>query len=106
VNARSGIGLTALMPAASWGHSDIVAALLAKGAQVNLQDQEGRTALIWAAFGDGGTKDSRVAVVKLLLANGADVNLRNSAGKTALMIARDKARLEIVQLLQKARDEK
>jgi ankyrin repeat protein len=38
VNARNRFGSTALMGAAAGGHADIVAELLARKAQVNVQD--------------------------------------------------------------------
>ena len=90
------------MLAASWGHPETVGALLAKGANVNEQDQEGRTALMLAAFNDRADDNNRVAVVELLLGRQADVNLQDNKGKTALMVAQEKDRPEIVQLLRKA----
>jgi len=63
--------------------SDIakVQALLAQGADVNLQDMGGWTALMLASMrGDE-------AVVKVLLENGAKVNLQRNDGWTALILA-------------------
>ncbi|XP_027138079.1 KN motif and ankyrin repeat domain-containing protein 1 isoform X2 [Larimichthys crocea] len=63
VNARaSQAGQTALMLAVSHGRMDMVRALLAQGAEVNLQDDEGSTALMCAS--EHGHAD----IVKLLLA--------------------------------------
>ena len=50
-----------------------VKALLAKGANVNAADEEGHTALIFAAF------NGRAETVKLLLAAGADPNAKAAA---------------------------
>ena len=53
----------------------------ANGADVNAKDENGDTALIWAARYD------KEKVVSALLAAGADVNVKNAYGTTALMLA-------------------
>jgi len=58
-------GQTALMLAVSHGRQEMVEALLACGADVNLQDEEGSTALMCAC------EHGRVETVKLLLAQPA-----------------------------------
>ena len=83
----------ALHDAASNGDVAKVKTLLAQGADVNYQNQYGRTALMKTAL------KGHVAVVKLLLAQGADVNLKNKKGKTALSVAKNK---EVIQLLKAA----
>ncbi|KGL78212.1 KN motif and ankyrin repeat domain-containing protein 3, partial [Tinamus guttatus] len=66
VNAKaSQAGQTALMLAVSHGRQEMVAALLACGADVNLQDEEGSTALMCAC------EHGRVETVRLLLAQPA-----------------------------------
>lgn len=55
-------GQTALMLAVSHGRIDMVKALLACGADVNIQDDEGSTALMCAS------EHGHVEIVKLLLA--------------------------------------
>jgi ankyrin repeat protein len=62
----------------------------------NLQDKDGWTALIRAAY-KGHTE-----VVKLLLAPGTNVNLQNIRGLTALMHASFKGHTKVVELLLKA----
>jgi ankyrin repeat protein len=71
---------TALMHAASEGHTEIVKFLLAKGAEVNAQTDEG-TALMMAVTG------GRAEIVKLLLDAGAEVNVKNRLGDSALIMS-------------------
>lgn len=66
-------GQTALMLAVSHGRIDMVRALLAAGAEVNIQDDEGSSALMCA--GEHGHAD----IVKLLLAQpGCDATLTDN----------------------------
>lgn len=74
-------GYTLLIAAVDCCRIEIVQALLAKGVDVNGQDNEGETALVRAAFA------ARPAVVQALLAKGADVNKATTGGVTALMAA-------------------
>ena len=64
------------------GHLDIVKMLLDRGADVNESDDNGRTPLLWAAFG------RETAMTRLLLQRGANVNARDCNGYTALSAAR------------------
>lgn len=74
-------GGTALIRVSSLlsGKAEIVQFLLSNGADINAKDDEGRTALMWAAF--GGKKET----LQILLAYNADINLRDNNGRTALM---------------------
>lgn len=66
-------GQTGLMLAVSHGRMDMVRALLAHGADVNIQDDEGSTALMCAS------EHGHVEIVKLLLAQpGCDATLSDS----------------------------
>ena len=71
---------TALMHAASEGHTEIVKLLLAKGAEVNAQTDEG-TALMMAV------RAGRAEIVKLLLDAGAELNTKHRVGDTALIMS-------------------
>ncbi|XP_016397453.1 KN motif and ankyrin repeat domain-containing protein 1-like [Sinocyclocheilus rhinocerous] len=95
VNAKaSQAGQTALMLAVSHGHIDMVRALLAAGAEVNIQDDEGSTALMCA--GEHGHAD----IVKLLLAQpGCDATLTDNDESTALSIALEAGHKDIAMLL-------
>uniref|UniRef100_A0A672YE46 Uncharacterized protein n=1 Tax=Sphaeramia orbicularis TaxID=375764 RepID=A0A672YE46_9TELE len=95
VNAKaSQAGQTALMLAVSHGRMDMVQALLAQGAQVNLQDDEGSTALMCAS------EHGHVDIVKLLLVQpDCDATLTDSDESTALSIALEAGHNEIAMLL-------
>eukprot|EP00042_Codosiga_hollandica_P054483 m.738654 g.738654 ORF g.738654 m.738654 type:complete len:670 (+) comp58909_c0_seq1:311-2320(+) len=73
--------------------ADIIEALLTAGANVNLPDEEGTTALILAAAA------APSAVINRLLDAGADVNAQDSLGLSALMHAIIKDNFEAVALL-------
>uniref|UniRef100_A0A3Q3KZF1 KN motif and ankyrin repeat domain-containing protein 1-like n=1 Tax=Mastacembelus armatus TaxID=205130 RepID=A0A3Q3KZF1_9TELE len=95
VNTKaSQAGQTALMLAVSHGRMDMVQALLAQGAEVNLQDDEGSTALMCAS--EHGHAD----IVKLLLAQtDCDAALTDSDESTALSIALEAGHHDIAVLL-------
>uniref|UniRef100_A0A3P8RPE1 KN motif and ankyrin repeat domains 1b n=1 Tax=Amphiprion percula TaxID=161767 RepID=A0A3P8RPE1_AMPPE len=95
VNAKaSQAGQTALMLAVSHGRIDMVQALLALGAEVNVQDDEGSTALMCAS--EHGHAD----IVKLLLAQPeCDATLTDSDESTALSIALEAGHNDIAVLL-------
>ena len=74
---------------------DVIRFLLDQGAEINHQDEMGRTPLIMAI-----SYDNRI-MVKLLIANGADVNKPDSSGKTPLMLANERKITEIIRLLKR-----
>ena len=81
------------MLASQNGRVEIVRLLLDAGADKNLLDCDGFTALMLAS--DRGHHE----VVRLLLEAGADEGLTNCFGRTALMPASQAGRVEIVRLL-------
>ncbi|XP_056137672.1 KN motif and ankyrin repeat domain-containing protein 1a [Lampris incognitus] len=95
VNARaSQAGQTGLMLAVSHGRMDMVRALLAQGADVNIQDDEGSTALMCAS------EHGHVEIVKLLLGQpGCDATLSDSDESNALSIALEAGHKDIAVLL-------
>jgi hypothetical protein len=107
--------------------AELVTYLLAAGADINVKDRGGKTALMWAAsrgFGtcaeallDGGAEVNAAdnegmtalmwaasngfpKIVEALLDSGADVNAKNNDGETALDLA--EGNKKIVRLLKKA----
>uniref|UniRef100_A0A3Q4GKN4 Uncharacterized protein n=1 Tax=Neolamprologus brichardi TaxID=32507 RepID=A0A3Q4GKN4_NEOBR len=87
-------GQTGLMLAVSHGRMDMVRALLAHGADVNIQDDEGSTALMCAS------EHGHVEIVKLLLAQpGCDATLSDSDESSALSIALEAGHKDIAVLL-------
>ncbi|NXC33089.1 KANK3 protein, partial [Campylorhamphus procurvoides] len=95
VNAKaSQAGQTALMLAVSHGRQEMVEALLACGADVNLQDEEGSTALMCAC------EHGRVETVKLLLAQPTcNISIVDSDGNNAVTIALEAGHSDIAVLL-------
>ena len=75
------------------GDLQIVQDLIAAGADVNHQRQDGFTALMRAAFW------GHLEVTRFLIDTGADVNHQNQYGNTVLIFAADRGHLEIVQTL-------
>ena len=79
---RSPKGRTALMIAcAYWCGADMVKLLVGNGADVNIQSDDGSTALMLAAMNE------KLDVVIYLLQHGADPAKKNNAGNSALDLA-------------------
>uniref|UniRef100_A0A8C1GM96 KN motif and ankyrin repeat domains 1a n=1 Tax=Cyprinus carpio TaxID=7962 RepID=A0A8C1GM96_CYPCA len=95
VNAKaSQAGQTGLMLAVSHGRMDMVKALLACGADVNIQDDEGSTALMCAS------EHGHVEIVKLLLAQpGCNPTLSDNDESNALSVALEAGHKDIAVLL-------
>lgn len=84
---------TALIAAASQGHSRLIKMLLTAGAPLDAQDRRGVTALIAAA--SAGHHEA----VQLLLAAGAQPDIRPTNASTALVIAAWKGKTRVVNTL-------
>ena len=82
--------------AAARGDFEKVCAMVSKGANVNVANGDGRTALMRSA------KRGYDNIVRFLLDNGADVRARDKNNKTALMGAAKKGHLEICRMLEHA----
>jgi ankyrin repeat protein len=93
-NAQSKQGRTPLMIASMHGGgSAIVALLLSKGADVNVRDRFGVSALNLAAWA------GHVDIMRLLLAKGADPNVADITGRSSLLAASLSYSSGAVQLL-------
>ena len=75
------------------GHTDTVEALLAAGADPNLNGQHNKTALYWAV------SQGFLNTVNTLLSHKADTNIKDDIGTTPLMVAAKNGYKKIVELL-------
>lgn len=90
INYSNENGMTALSVASFRGNKGIAKLLIDKGANLDLQEDEGFTALM---LGD-------MDLVKLLEDKGANLDLQNNEGNTALMLASYRGDKDIVKLLE------
>jgi hypothetical protein len=86
INRADNGKFTPLMSVSWQGFTKLAELLIAYRADVNAQDENGATALMYASR---FCVDSRAAerIVKLLIDNEADVNLKDAKGRTALMLS-------------------
>ena len=84
-----------LMAAVSGENIESVKLSLERGADINLQDRDGCTALLMAA------RINNIEMVELLLERGADINLQDKYGDTAFFEALLNKNIEMVELLLK-----
>ncbi|MBI4345311.1 MAG: ankyrin repeat domain-containing protein, partial [Elusimicrobia bacterium] len=98
--ASDRFGHTALMHAAYHGNTELIEALVKKGAEANAVAKAG-----WTRGGSGGTTAGGTALLRaifknraqaadLLLRSGADVNLADADGRTPILWAYELAELE------------
>ena len=92
MDAKDEKGVTALMHASAEGHTQSVEALLAAGADVDAQADDGMTALMVVARG-------KTEIARVLLDAGADVNGKAQHGVTPLMVAVAMGNTKIVRVL-------
>ena len=87
-------GMNALMFSSIYRNFEVTKFLIDQGgADLNMQTQDGTTALIFAA------SNGHLKIVTLLVNNGAETNLVDKFGATALMYACEKGFFEIVKIL-------
>ena len=84
VNITDYYGCTPLWYAAGFGNADIVKLLLARGADVNVQNINGRRPLHCCSW---NTTDSAPQIMEALLSSDAEVNVTDETGNTPLHLA-------------------
>lgn len=84
---------TAFLIAAQSEHHSLLKFLLESGVNVNLQDEDRKTALMEAAM------NRDVASAELLLSHNASIDQKDNFGNTALIFAAERGYLPIVELL-------
>lgn len=89
------VDIPVLICASAAGFSYVVLLLLDEGAEIDVVDNNGRTALIWACA------KGRIEIVKLLLDKGANLHVADKDGRTALIWASANGHVETVKLLLK-----
>jgi ankyrin repeat protein len=94
-NAREDRGQTALMNIAQTSRTpiELFQTLIEKGTDINLANNDGITALMFAAA------EGRSDAVQLLLEKGASLNAKDNQGRTAIVHAVESGQSEITELL-------
>ncbi|KAL9123429.1 MAG: hypothetical protein Q9187_000030 [Circinaria calcarea] len=92
IDAKTYIGTTALMRAASYGHSELVRMLLAEGADPTKANWYG-TSLHCAA------EAGQCKAIKELLKTGMDIDMKDDFGRTALHCAAQEGHISAVHVL-------
>ena len=82
--------------AAEQGDTESVTKLLAQGASVEMQDENGRTALIIAAY------QNNLPIANVLIQMGADVNKQDNTQQSAYLIATSEGYLELLKVTLQA----
>ncbi len=104
-NMENRIGATALMAAATYGHTEVVRLLLDHAASANAKVDVGKARRANAGGSAGATalimasESGHTDVVQVLLDKGADIDAVNAVGFTALMFACQNGQTEVVQVL-------
>ena len=89
-------GRTALLTAAFEGNFENVKNLIEKGADVNVEKKDGKTALLLASGNSKGFQ-----IVQYLIQNGANINAQTKDGYSPLMWAAYNGNTKIVKELIK-----
>ncbi|KAI1112072.1 hypothetical protein F5Y14DRAFT_281316 [Nemania sp. NC0429] len=99
-NARNRLGQTALFIASVKGHDKVVETLLVDGrADVNAQDREGRSPLLYLASEKTAKAKWTTDTLRLLLHHGADLEARDKIGRTPLLWAATNCNIGLARFL-------
>ena len=98
VNSRDEDNTTALMEASFHGNMNMVNLLLEHGANPDLENNNGDTAITDAALGNPFGR-GHIHVIRLLLEKGANIDYQNYKGETALIITSSDGNRDVVRLL-------
>lgn len=82
------------MYASIWDREAAVMVLVNAGADVDATDNDGQTALMYAAY------EGFCGVIRLLLQAGADWTVVDNSGKTAVDVAKEMQKADAVTLLE------
>lgn len=97
VNMRMGSDRdTPLMIAVARQDKELLMLLISSGAEVNIKNDLGNTALYYAS------RYGLADIVNILIFSGAKVNSKNIENETALRIAKENGNTEVIQLLIQA----
>ena len=80
INQIDDAGMTSLMYSCINNNEDILKSLLRAGANINLQDKFGCSALIWSFI-----HNNNINIIDLLIKNNINMNLQDIYGNTALL---------------------
>ncbi|HLM02942.1 MAG TPA: ankyrin repeat domain-containing protein [Pyrinomonadaceae bacterium] len=81
-------------------NQNIIKMLLDKGAQVNQQEKNGMTPLLYLAANNRASAETRRAVAQMLLDAGADKKIKDKNGRTPLDWAKKQGNKDLVDLLK------
>ncbi|KAI0116594.1 hypothetical protein F4776DRAFT_636324 [Hypoxylon sp. NC0597] len=99
-NGRNRNGQTALFSACLKGYNKVVEILLLEGhANVEAQDKEGRSPLLFLASEKPGKGKWTIETLKLLLSNGANLEVKDQIGRTPLLWAATNNNVELARVL-------
>jgi ankyrin repeat protein len=91
-------GCSAIVWAATEGHTRLTCLLMDKLTDINEKDNNGNTVLMWAAI------NGRTEIVHMLLDNGADMTIKNESGRTAQDLAARNGYTDVARIFQEIVD--
>lgn len=88
VNVQDGNGITPLIYASQYAYSEIVKEILKYNIDINIKDNQCRTALMYVSFSNNQTKNfNRLIITKQLINKNININSTDNYNRTALMYA-------------------